>query len=266
MNHARINGIDIAYRISGEGDPLLLIGGFGMTKEGWDELAAPLEGHFRVVTFDNRGVGESTTPSEPFTIDDMAADAAALLDHLGIGRAHLFGVSMGGLIAQTLALDYPDRVLTAVLGCTSHGGRHAVQPEVEVMETLASITVPGIPPEEAVRRRLPILLSDRFLREEPERVEAFVERSIRYQPTPQGAAGQMRALSFFNVKRRLGEIRCPVLVMTGDEDRMMPPANAHLLADGIPGARLHVVEGAGHTFFLEKPEEVTRVLIEFFTE
>ena len=264
MDRARINGIDIAYNISGKGDPVVLIGGFGMTKEGWADQIPPLEERFQVITFDNRGVGESTVPEDPFTVNDMAADVAGLLDHLGINRAHLFGVSMGGLITQTLALDYPDRVLKAVLGCTSHGGRHAVQPKPEVMEVLASVAAAGISAEEAVRRRLPILFSERFIREEPERVAAFVERSIRYQPTPQGAAGQMQALSFFNVKRRLGEIRCPVLVMTGDEDQMMPPANARLLADGISGAELYIVKGAGHSFFQEQPEEVTRVLIDFF--
>jgi pimeloyl-ACP methyl ester carboxylesterase len=266
MDRARINGVDIAYDVSGNGDPVVLIGGFGMTKEGWAEQVDALEGHFRVITFDNRGVGESTVPSEPFTIDDMAVDTAGLLDHLGIDAAHLFGVSMGGLIAQTLLLDYPDRVRKAVLGCTSHGGRHAVQPKPEVMETLASITVPGISAEEATRRRLLILFSDRFIGEDPERVETFLQRSIRYQPTPRGAAGQMRALSFFNVRRRLGEINRPVLVMTGSEDRMMPPENAGLLVEAIPGARLHVVQGAGHGFFYERPEEVNRILIDFFRE
>jgi len=266
MDRARINGIDIAYDVSGGGDPVVLIGGFGMTKEGWAEQVAALAGQFRVITFDNRGVGESTVPSEPFTIDDMAADTAGLLDHLGIDAAHLFGVSMGGLIAQTLLLEYPGRVRKAVLGCTSHGGRHAVQPKPEVMEILAAVTVPGISAEEATRRRLPILFSDRFMREEPDRVEAFLRRSIRYQPTPQGAAGQMRALSFFNVKRRLGEIDRPVLVLTGSDDRMMPPENAGLLVEGIPGAGLHVVQGAGHGFFYERPGEVNRVLIDFFME
>ncbi len=266
MDRARINGIDMAYRVSGKGEPVVLIGGFGMTKEGWADQLVPLEERFQVITFDNRGAGESTVPVEPFTIDDMADDTVGLLDYLGIDAAYFFGVSMGGLIAQMLALDYPDRVRKAVLGCTSHGGRHAVQPKPEVMEVLASVAAVGVSAEEAARRRLPILFSDRFLREEPGKVETFVERSIRYQPTPQGATGQMRALSFFNVKRRLGEIRCPVLVMTGSEDRMMPPENAGLLVEGISGAELYIVKGAGHSFFLESPEVVIRVLIDFFKE
>ncbi len=266
MNRAKINGIEISYNVVGDGDPVVLIGGFGMVKEGWAAQVADLEKHFQVITFDNRGVGDSTVPSEPFTIDDMAADVVGLLDHLGIGEAHFFGVSMGGLITQALVLDYPDRARKAVLGCTSHGGRHAVQPEREVMELLASIGVPGMSAEEVARRRLPLIFSARFIREEPEKVEEFLTKSLQHRPTPQGAAGQMKALSFFNVKRRLGEIHCPVLVMTGDEDQMMPPENARLLAEGIPGAELYVVKGAGHSFFLESSEEVNRVLIDFFKE
>ena len=266
MSRAKVNGVEISYSVSGDGDPVVLIGGFGMVKEGWEQQAIDLEKHFQVITFDNRGIGDSTVPSEPFAIDDMAADVVGLLDHLGIGKAHFFGVSMGGLIAQALILDYPDRVRKAVLGCTSHGGRHAVQPAPEVMEALAAIGAPGMSAEDAARRRLPVVFSDRFIREDPKKLEEFLTRSLQYQPTPQGAAGQMKALSFFNVKRRLGEIVCPVLVITGDEDQMMPPENARLLTEGIPGARRYVVKGAGHSFFYEKPEEVNRALIDFFKE
>ena len=265
MARAKMNDIEITYNISGSGDPVVLIGGFGMVKEGWAQQVDALEKHFQVITFDNRGAGGSTVPSEPFTIADMAADVAGLLDHLGIGKAHFFGVSMGGLIAQTLALDYPDRVRRAVLGCTSHGGRHAVQPAPEVMQTLASLGDPGMSPEEAARKWLSVVLSDHFIREEPEKVEEFLTLSLQYRLTPEGTRGQMQALSYFNVKRRLGEISCPVLVITGDEDRMMPPENSRLLAEGIAGAELYIVKRAGHSFFLEKPEEVNRVLIDFFT-
>jgi pimeloyl-ACP methyl ester carboxylesterase len=132
------------------------------------------------------------------------------------------------------------------------------------METLAQAADPNISVEKAVRKMVPLVLSERFIREEPERVEEFVRLAIQYSPTPQGAAGQMGALSVFNVKRRLGEIRCPVLVITGSEDRMMPADNSRLLAAGIPGAELYMVEGAGHSFFFEKPDEVNRVLIDFF--
>ncbi len=265
MAKTKVNDIEIAYSIDGSGELVVLIGGFTMTKESWGKQVVELARHFRVVTFDNRGVGETTVPSDPFTIADMAADTVGLMDALDIDSAHFFGVSMGGLIAQVLGLDYPGRVKKLALGCTTHGGRHAIQPEKAVMESLAQAMDPNIPAEEAARKRVPVIFSERFIRDEPERVDEFVGLSLQYSPTPEGAAGQMGALSVFNVKRRLGEISCPVLVITGSEDRMMPPDNSRLLAEGIPSAELYMVEGTGHSFFFEKPDEVNRVLIDFFS-
>ena len=259
-----VNDIEIAYSINGSGDPLVLIGGFTMVKESWALQVVELAKHFQVITFDNRGVGETTVPLEPFTIAHMATDTVGLMDVLGIDSAHIFGVSMGGLIAQVLCLDYQDRVKGVALGCTTHGGKHAVQPEKEVMTALAEASNPNIPAEEAARNKAPIILSERFIKEEPEKVEEFIAMAVKYHPSPEGAAGQMGALSFFNVKERLKEIRSPVLVITGSEDRMMPPDNSRRLAQGISGAELYMVKGAGHSFFFERPEEVNRVLIEFF--
>ncbi len=264
MPKVKVKEIEIAYNINGSSAPVVLIGGFTMVKESWELQVVELAKHFSVITFDNRGVGQSTVPAKPFTISDMAADTVRLMDVLSIDSAHIFGVSMGGLIAQILSLDYPNRVKGVALGCTTHGGRHAVQPEKEVMTALARAGDPNIPAEEAARDKTPILLSERFIKEEPERVEEFVALAVKHQPTPEGAAGQMGALSVFNVKERLGEIRSPVLVITGSVDRMMPPENSRLLAQGISGAELYVVEGAGHSFFFERPDEVNKVLIGFF--
>jgi pimeloyl-ACP methyl ester carboxylesterase len=266
MAKVEVRDIEIAYNTEGSGEPVVLIAGFTAVKETWELQVAELSKHFRVISFDNRGVGETTVPTAPFSIADMAADTAGLMDALGIDSAHFFGVSMGGLIAQVLALDYPERVKKVALGCTTHGGRHAVQPEREVMEILAKASDPTIPVEESVRLRLPVIFAERSMREEPERLEEFVRLAIRYWPTPEGAAGQFAALSVFNVKRRLGEIRRPVLAITGSEDRMMPPENSRLLAEGIQGAEHYVVDGAGHSFFLEKPDEVNGVLIDFFSK
>jgi pimeloyl-ACP methyl ester carboxylesterase len=264
MATARVKDIEIAYNVDGAGEPVFLLGGYVSVKESWERQVAGLAKDFRVITFDNRGVGETTVPATPFTIADMAEDTVGLMDALGVATAHFFGVSMGGLMAQVLALDHASRVKKIALGCTTHGGRHAVQPEKEVMALLGAATDPNISPEEAVRMKLPIVFSQRFLDEEQEQVEAYVQRSLRYAATPAGAAGQMAALSVFNVKRRLGEIRCPVLVITGSEDRMMPPENSRLLAEGIAGAELHMVPGAGHAFQQEQPDEVNRMLTEFF--
>lgn len=261
---AKVGDIELAYTSKGKGDPLILIGGYRMVKEMWERQVAYLSQQFRVITFDNRGMGESTIPEPDFTIADMAADVVGLMDYFQIDKTHVFGVSMGGLISQMLALDYGDRIRKAALGCTSYGGRFAVAPDAEVMTLLAKMGDPCMPVEEAIRLRLPITYSERFIREESQEIEKIVVLSLRHQPTLKGAQGQMKALSFFNVKKRLGEIRCPVLVIAGDEDRIMPPQNSRLIAEGIPGAELYLVKGAGHAFYDEKPDEVNRVLTAFF--
>jgi 3-oxoadipate enol-lactonase len=264
MAKIKVNEIEIAYNAQGAGEPVVLICGYTGVKESWVYQVDELAKHFKVVTFDNRGVGETTVPTHPFTIADMAADTAGLISALGIAPAHVFGISMGGLIAQTLALDFADRVRKVALGCTSHGGRHAVQPGPDVMAALAKAGDPTISPEESIRRNLPIMFSEQFLRKESQKIEDHVKMALKFRPTPEGAEGQMKALSFFNVKKRLGEIKCPVLIIAGTQDKMMPPENARLLADGIPGAEIYMVEGAGHGFNIEKPDEVNSVLIQFF--
>ena len=264
MPKVTVNDVEIAYAVHGEGEPVIFINGYTNVKEAWGKVTEEVSKHFRVITFDNRGVGESSVPLPDFTIADMAADTVGLMDALQIDSANIFGVSMGGLIAQILLLDYPDRVKKAILGCTSHGGRHAVQPSKEVFAILAANSDPTKTPEEIVRNKVPIIYSDRFVREEPERLEELIRRSLKYFPSPEGSKGQMNALSKFNVKRRLHEIDCPVLAVTGSADRMMPPENAALLAERIPGAKKIVIEGAGHSFYSEKPDEVIRILIDFF--
>lgn len=264
MPKVSLGDIELAYEVHGRGDPLLLIGGFTMVKEAWAYQVEGLSRRFQVIAFDNRGVGQSTVPQEPFTIWDMAQDAIGLLDALEVPCANIFGISMGGLIAQVMALDHPHRVRKMALGCTTHGGKEAVAPTAEVMGLMAKAAEPSLSPEQAVRMRVPILFGDRFLKEEPLRLEQWISEAVRRAPTPQGAGLQMKALSRFNVRERLGEIACPVLVITGSLDRMMDPENSRLLAQRIPGARLYMMEGAGHLFFLERPEEVNRVLTDFF--
>ena len=265
MPMAKVNNIEISYEIHGDGEPLLLIGGYGMVKESWDLQTSYFSRYFRVITFDNRGVGESSIPAQSYTIADMAADTVALLDVLGIKTANIFGVSMGGLIAQVLSLDFPDRVKKVVLGCTTHGGRHAIPAGAEAMGILAETGNPDIEPVEAMKKKVPILFSPDFILNCQEKLENFINFNIKYWPTPQGAEGQFKALSVFNSKRRLGEIKRPVLVITGTEDKIIPPQNSELLVNGIAsGARLYRVYGAGHNFFLEKPDEVNKAIHEFF--
>jgi len=264
MPKVKLKDVEIAYSTHGEGEPCVLIHGYMMVKEAWEQQVDGLSSHFRVITFDNRGVGDSTVPSRDFSIADMAADTVGLLDALDIDSTHIFGISMGGLIAQIIALDYPDRVRKVALGCTTHGGKHAVQPAKEVFEFLAANADPTKTPEEIVRNKVPVVFSEWFIREQPERLEELIQRGIQYFPTPEGISGQMKAMSVFNVKRRLHEIRCPVLAITGEEDKIIPAENSNLLAEGIPGAKSIILKDAAHAFYQERPDEVNKILIDFF--
>jgi pimeloyl-ACP methyl ester carboxylesterase len=263
MARAKANGIEIAYDLLGSGEPLLLIGGFGMTREFWGTLPASLADRFQVIVYDNRGSGESTLPSEPFSIADMAEDAIGLMDALEIRTAHIFGVSMGGMIGQLLCAGHPGRVRKAILGCTGHGGRHAIPTPPLAMKTFEELANPDLLPEAAARLLIPILFSEKFVSSETERVEAYIKVSVEHPQTRKGARFQMGALMEFDAESLLGKVNTQVLVVTGSEDILIPPENSKLLAGKLPNARLEVIGGAGHNFFFETPETVLELVGEF---
>jgi pimeloyl-ACP methyl ester carboxylesterase len=226
-----------------------------------EELLDPLSRYFRVITFDNRGTGKSDKPNAPYTLPMMADDAVGLLESLGIKQAHVFGVSMGGMIAQELALRYPRQVDRLILGCTHCGGPFATLPPLPILEKL--LTPSNMPREEAIRRQWPVMFSSAFVMDNPEFFNRLTERSMAY-PTPlHSAMRQAMAIQRFNTYGRLSQIKAPTLVTTGSDDILVPPANAYLLADRIPGASLEILPGLGHGFFWQAPEMVVNLLHEF---
>jgi len=262
MPVARIGDLNIHYQVRGLGDPLLLIMGYRGSGYMWgEELIAPLSRYFRVITFDNRGTGKSDKPNAVYTIPMMADDAAGVLQHLDIERAHVFGVSMGGMIAQELALHYPKRVNRLILGCTNCGGAHAILAPLVVLEKL--MTPPDMPREEAIRRQWPVIFSPDFVKAYPDFLDQMTERSLAH-PTPLfSAIRQAMAIQRFNTYGRLGQIVAQTLVVSGSADILVPPANAYLLADRIPDATLELMPNAGHGFFWEQPEALVDLLSEF---
>ncbi|NTW83385.1 MAG: alpha/beta hydrolase [Chlorobiaceae bacterium] len=266
MGIAKVNGINLSYDISGSGEPLLLIGGFGMTKEFWNMLVHPLSSCFQVIAYDNRGAGGSTVSTAPYTIEDMAGDAVGLIDALHMDSTHVFGVSMGGMIAQVLCANHPERIGKAILGCTSQGGIHAVSPASCITEAFGQAANPDLTPEEAARLIVPYLFSDTFINREKERVEAFIRLSVDHCMTPEGAGTQMHALARFNAEALPEKIHMPVLVVTGSDDLLIPPENSRILASRIPQASLEIIDGAGHNFFFEKPETTAGLVIEYLLE
>ncbi len=264
MAKIQVNDIQIDYEVEGEGPPLLLIYGLAGRGNGFRHQIPALSEKFRTITFDNRGVGESGQPEEPYSISGMADDAAGLLDGLGIASACVFGVSMGGMIAQELALRHPDRVRKLALGCTHCGIKNCIPSPKWVTEIFK--TLPGKPREQAVRDSVPFNFSPHTQQHRPDLIEAEIERMIPNGQRPHAYENQVRAIYSFDAFDRLGEIRIPTLILTGKDDVLIPPENSRMLAGRIPGARLVEFENAGHLFFIEQAELVNQALLEFFRD
>jgi len=246
----------ISWESTGTGAPLLLIQGLGYARWGWDPVVPALAEHFRVVTFDNRGIGESDKPSGPYSARDMAADAAQVLDEAGVEHAHVLGASLGGMIAQELAVAAPDRVERLVLCCTTPGGADAVaMPEVTVRLLQEAAT---LAPEVALRRFVANALGD-----EPRAglVDELYRRRLASPPDPAGWQAQAAAGTTFPGVE--GTIAAPTLVLHGTADNVVDYRNGELLVERIPDARLELFPAAGHLFFWEQPDRFVRIVTEF---
>jgi len=263
MPTARIGDIHIHYDTRGQGEPLLLI--MGYRGSGWmwgEEFISLLARSFQVIYFDNRGTGLSDKPDTLYTIPIMADDAAGLLRHLGIRQAYIFGVSMGGMIAQELVLRHPQMVRRLVLGCTSCGGPQAFLASLEVLAKL--IHPPDLTLEEAVRRQWTVMFSPKFLETQQDFLEMLTQRALLHPAPPHTSLRHLMALQRFNTYGRLGMITTPTLVITGADDVIVPPANSILLATRIHGASLEMLKNTGHGFFWEVPGDVVTLLHKFF--
>lgn len=263
MAYALVNKIRVHYEEAGQGDPVLLINGLSAPAANWALQVRALAQHFRVITFDNRGVGETDLPPDPvYTTAQLADDAAGLLRQLKIPRAHVIGSSMGGTIAQELAIQHARLVRSLVLACTWTDGDARFLHTIESWIALAN----RVPVEERLRHVIyPWVFSPRFF-ENTENVETAFERAMAYphQTKPEGIERQGRGLLAWNGTRtrRLGAIRLPTLVLVGKDDILTPPAFSRTLARRIRGARLKVLPG-GHAFFVEEAEAFNRTVIRF---
>ena len=262
MPMAKIGDINMHYQVRGLGEPLLLIMGYRGSGFMWGEtLLGGLSRYFQVITFDNRGTGLSDKPDTIYTIPMMADDAAGLLHHLDIARAHIFGVSMGGMIAQELALRHPKWVQRLILGCTTCGGPQTILMPVDVLEKL--FAPPHIPREEALRRQWQVIFSPSFAEKHATFLDQLTALALAY-PTPfHSSIRQMMAVQRFNAYGRLGQIVAPTLVVTGANDIVIPPANSRLLANRIHNAAFEIFADAGHGFFWEATKELIDLLCEF---
>ncbi|MDQ7828761.1 MAG: alpha/beta fold hydrolase [Armatimonadota bacterium] len=261
MPYAHLNGIRLYYEEEGSGPPLLLLEGLGYALWMWFRQRPALRQHFRLVLPDTRGVGLSEAPPGPYTIDLFASDAVALLDHLEIPRAHVLGVSMGGMVAMALALHYPERVERLVLVNTTAGGPEAVPMPPETLQAL--LAARALPPRDGLRAAMALAFATGYMAAHPEEVEQILDWRLARPQSPEAWAWQFQAGQAFDLSAHLREIRHPTLVVAGSADRVLPVANAALLADRLPHARLRVFEGGGHLVFIEQAEAFNRLVVDF---
>jgi 3-oxoadipate enol-lactonase len=237
----------------GGGEPLLLIQGMSGTHVSWGEpFLGLLEADFDLVAYDHRGIGFSPDAKGAFSIGDLAQDAVALLDELGWERAHVAGISMGGMVAQELAIAHGERIRTLTLGCTYAGGPTGALAAPEALRELSEAMMSG-DRERALRATYAINLSADFSADEAN-FGAFREMALEVPARLRTILLQMQAIAGHDTSARLASIDRPTLVIHGTADRMLPPSNGEAIAAAIPGARLELLQGAGHMFWWERPE------------
>src|SRR3954454_13144175 len=246
-------GPTINYVRRGEGEPLLLIQGMSGNHLAWGEpFLADLERDFDVVAYDHRGVGRSSAVTDPFTITELADDAAALIAALGWESAHVVGISMGGMVAQELALRHPDRIRTLTLGCTYCGGEGSALASSQVSSKLAEAMMSG-DPDRAIATAYEVNVSPGYGADQSAYATFYEMATALPTPVPVIML-QAQAIQTHDTLDRLGDITAPTLVIHGTEDEMLPHSNAVLTAARIPHARLETLEGVGHMFWWEQPQ------------
>jgi 3-oxoadipate enol-lactonase len=245
-------GTRLYWQSAGRGSPVLLIHGLGLSGGAWWRTVAALSSKLRVITFDHRGIGRSKSLTPAYTTEAMADDAVAVLDALGFDDAHVYGFSLGGMVAQQLTLRHPQRVRSLVLGATQPGGRRAARADGEVLTFFRRR--PGMRHEEAAWESVQYNYSPRCRAEHEDRIAEDIEWRLRQPFNAHAYRAHIFAAALHNCYGRLDRIAVPTLVVHGSRDRVIPVQNAHLMAERLPNCRLSVLEDTGHLYPTEVPE------------
>lgn len=268
MPYIYVNGIRMYYISQGAGHPLLLITGVGYGGWFWHKVLPGLAGYYQVIVPDPRGSGQSDKPQGPYTVEMLATDMAELLDELHIRGAFVVGHSLGAFVAQHLVLNRPELVSKLVLAAGTFGGPNVVPITAEALEVLTSREGDQL---ELIQRGIEIATGPGFAEAHPEVVQELIEYRLSDAVPPhayqaQVAAGMAMASAEASFEDRLSEIKVPTLILFGEHDRVVPPGNAPLLTERIPGAQMKILSGVGHIFPIEAPEATVKALREFFGE
>ena len=257
MPVTRSGDADIAYQITGTGDPLLMIMGFLADSQMWMLQTQAFAPHFSCITFDNRGVGSSSSPPGPYTTEQMAADALAVLDDAGIERAHVLGISMGGAIAQHVALKAPERVRSLILAATWCHPNQWLERISEIGSRLSEVD-----PDLSGRAALLWLFTPNVFINQPDVINTIESMMLQFQPPPDTFDKQIHGVLSHDTREQLKQITMPTLVLGARRDTMVPPELAQIVHQSIPGSRFEMLDG-GHAFSAENVAEFNRVILEF---
>ncbi len=255
-----VNGVNLAYATAGAGYPVLFITGLSYGGWFWEQQVPAFADRFRVLTFDNRGSGQSDKPDLAYTAAMLADDTVGLMRGLGMTRAHIIGHSMGGFVAQELALRYPQQVDHLVLAATHFGGPNAVPIP---REALAVILNREGDAETLYRRGIAVATAPDFAAAHPAVIDDIVRRRLADAQPAYAYQRQAGVSLAFRAEDRLGDIKAPTLILAGERDLVVPPANAALMAKKLPHAQRLIFQGAGHLFPLEQPERFNDVVLRF---
>jgi 3-oxoadipate enol-lactonase len=250
-------GARIYWDEQGSGEPVLLIMGLGYPSYLWHRTRPALKQRYRTIALDNRGSGQSDAPQGPYSIALMASDAAAALDAAGVESAHVFGLSMGGMIAQEFALQYPARVRSLILGCTAAGGPNAVRAEKHVTDTLTSRDLGS----EALMQAMRPFVYDSGTH--VDRIEEDLAIRRQWFPRPEAYMAQLQGIFAWEAYSRLDKIATPTLVIHGQTDRLVPAGNSKLIAARISGSKLVMLPRASHIFTTDQPEASHKAIVDF---
>jgi 3-oxoadipate enol-lactonase len=261
MEHANVNGVKLAYQQRGAGTPLVMIHGAQGDQSMFNDFAPALASQYRVLTFDQRGSGLSEKPDAEYSIAMLADDTAALMDLLGYCPAHVVGVSMGGMIAQELALRHPSKVRSLVLGCTTPGGAQAVR--IGGGAFAKAYSTQSMSAEDRGRALAEAAFTKGYIERHPQIIASMIEARRERPLDPVALDHRLKAALKHDTFARLAEIKCPTLVVTGRDDALISWENSRLLAQRIPDAQLVILEPAGHCFWLEQPEQSRDVIRRF---
>lgn len=261
----KANGIEFYYEIHGEGQPLLLLEGLGYASWMWYRQVKELSEHFQVIVLDNRGVGYSDKPDEEYSIEMFADDAAALLTELGIKKAHVLGVSMGGFIAQQFAINYPEMIDKLILCSTSFGGPHSIPIPPETLQVMLKGGGEESTEEDA-RFATSLALNLETVKQNEDIVDWIMDGKKNIPQPKYAYQRQLMAGASFNGEIWTSSIKAETLILAGRGDRVVPYQNGEMLHEKIPCSSFEIIDNAGHVFFMEQPKETNKLIIDFLSE